>query len=147
MKKLVYCVAAAAFLFCLMLSVGSGLVGAAEIDKDMRTDNSNAKNNLTIKPPPPPAQPKIGPETCLGIDSNKLTIVGENSPVNPQSGAPGTWLLKLSNSKTAFVLAYSDTRADAERIISLIKAHHWNRVCWVGDRGGASFHYMLNASE
>jgi hypothetical protein len=136
MKKLVYCVAAAAFLFCLMLSVGSGLVGAAEIDKD-----------LTIKPPPPPAQPKIGPETCLGIDSNKLTIVGENSPVNPQSGAPGTWLLKLSNSKTAFVLAYSDTRADAERIISLIKAHHWNRVCWVGDRGGASFHYMLNASE
>lgn len=126
MKKLVWSMPAVVFLFCIMLSAGAGFVGAAEIDKDMRTDN---KKNFPIMQPLPQAQPPIGPETCLGIDSNKLTIAGADSPVNPASGAAGTWLLKLNNSKTAFVLAYLDTRADAERIIFVIKARHWNRVC------------------
>ena len=105
------------------------------------------KRKLPVMQQQPQAQTPIGPETCWYIDSNKLTIVGRDSQVDLQSGAPGTWLLKLSSSKSAFVLAYSDTKADAERIIFLIKARHWNRVCVVGNRGGASFHYMLSEGE
>jgi hypothetical protein len=105
------------------------------------------KRNLQTTRPLPHALTPIGPETCLGIDPNRLTITGGDTPVNPGSGAEGSWLLKLSDSKAAFVLAYLDTKSDAERIIFLIKARNWNRVCWVGNRGGASFHYMLSASE
>lgn len=39
MKKMVCSIAAVAFLFCLMLSAGAGLAGAADVDKDMMMDN------------------------------------------------------------------------------------------------------------
>ena len=38
MKKAVCSIVAVAFLFCLMLSAGAGLAGAADMDKDKMMD-------------------------------------------------------------------------------------------------------------
>ena len=45
MKKMVCSIAAVAFLFCLMLSAGAGLAGAADMDKGMMMDKDMMMDN------------------------------------------------------------------------------------------------------
>jgi len=45
MEKIVCSISAVAFLFCLMLSAGSGLVSAADMDKNMMMDKDMMMEN------------------------------------------------------------------------------------------------------
>jgi len=93
------------------------------------------------------AKPAIPAGSCMGIDPDQMVITGHSSPINPASGALGTWLLRANKGKDSLVIAYLDYKSDAEEIIRIAKERHWNRACFVGNRGGAAFQYMLSAGE
>jgi hypothetical protein len=83
----------------------------------------------------------------MGIDPNQMVITGGQTPINPGSGALGSWLLRANSGAQSLVIAYLDYKSDAQTIITIAKARHWNRICFVGTRGGGSYMYPLAADQ
>jgi hypothetical protein len=134
---------AAAGLLALALLATAAASTQAQVRATTPPLNTPRVGPVTVAPTPVP----IPPEDCMGVDPNQMVITGSQTPIDPSIGTPGSWMVRANKSSQSLVIAYLDYKSQAETVITLAKARHWNRICFVGTRGGGSYMYPLAAGE
>jgi len=134
---------AAGRLIALAVLATAAVPAQAQVRATTPPLNTPRVGAVTVAPTPVP----IPPETCMGVDPNQMVITGSQTPIDPSIGTPGSWMVRANKSSQSLVIAYLDYKSQAETVITLAKARHWNRICFVGTRGGGSYMYPLAAGE